>query len=307
MSYNSLHVPLDIGTWQCTLVPASDFYHGWSYRQRWDPFADRDTREKMERQIADDKRTFGRYFRPNYDLRSITGEAALDEIRRFLGDLLNVAHWNLPADNAGIECALKRAVVDRKLVPIVNRDWGANQRTYRPAPAPERWPQTGGGGWAPRVEPYGGAYGGPSAVVSTAPTLADEVASSAADDGGGFDWLGVAEAVAGGDGESDQAEDALADGDTSTPLSDAQPFEYSPDQVNGDSFDIAKTPNLGDPGSWYTNPGSGQMRLYGDDGKPVVDLDFDHVHNGLQPHAHNWNNGVRDGGDDVVPFSPWSP
>jgi hypothetical protein len=93
----------------------------------------------------------------------------------------------------------------------------------------------------------------------------------------------------------------------SGPLSDAKPLEYVADQVAGDSFDVAKTPNLGDPGTWYTNPGSGQMRLYGDDGKPVLDLDFDHVHNGLQPHAHNWNNGVRDGGDDVVPFSPWSP
>ncbi|OAJ51844.1 hypothetical protein A6V36_14835 [Paraburkholderia ginsengiterrae] len=39
----------------------------------------------------------------------------------------------------------------------------------------------------------------------------------------------------------------------------------------------------------------------------TTDIDFDHVHNGLQPHAHNWTNGVRDGGDDVVPFSPWNP
>ncbi|MGF6640540.1 hypothetical protein [Paraburkholderia sp. MM6662-R1] len=105
--------------------------------------------------------------------------------------------------------------------------------------------------------------------------------------------------------------DVLPDGTiatpVSTPLGDAQPFEYSPNQVDEGSFDVAKTPNLGDPGTWYTNPGSGQMRLYGDDRKPVVDLDFDHVHNGLKPHAHNWDNGVRDGGDYVVPFSPWSP
>ncbi|MFM0202902.1 hypothetical protein PQR53_23870 [Paraburkholderia fungorum] len=68
-----------------------------------------------------------------------------------------------------------------------------------------------------------------------------------------------------------------------------------------------KTPNLGEPGTWYTNPGSGQMRLYGDLGAPVVDLDFDHKHLGLRPHAHNWNGAVRDGGTDVVPFSPWKP
>jgi hypothetical protein len=94
--------------------------------------------------------------------------------------------------------------------------------------------------------------------------------------------------------------------ETATPLGDAQPFEYGADTRAGDSFEIAKTPNLGDPG-WYTNPGSGQMRLFGDDRKPIVDLDFDHIHNGLQPHAHNWGPGGRDSGDDVVPFSPWNP
>ncbi|WP_187611805.1 hypothetical protein [Paraburkholderia sp. 31.1] len=83
--------------------------------------------------------------------------------------------------------------------------------------------------------------------------------------------------------------DALAGkGEASTLLDDAQPFEYTPDAVNGDSFDIAKTPNEGEPGTWYTNPGSGQMRMFGDDGKRVVDFDFDHDHGQGVPHAHNW-------------------
>jgi hypothetical protein len=94
--------------------------------------------------------------------------------------------------------------------------------------------------------------------------------------------------------------------ETATPLGDAQPFEYGADTTVGDSFEIAKTPNLDDPG-WYTNPGSGQMRLFGSDRKPIVDLDFDHAHNGLRPHAHNWGPGGRDSGYDVVPFSPWNP
>jgi hypothetical protein len=88
-------------------------------------------------------------------------------------------------------------------------------------------------------------------------------------------------------------------------LADAQPFEYGEDAPTDGAFQIAKTPNTGEPGTWYTNPGSGRMRLYGADRNPAVDLDFDHFHNGLKPHAHNWNGGVRDGGDDVVPFSPW--
>ncbi|WP_414441767.1 hypothetical protein [Burkholderia sp. 22PA0106] len=72
------------------------------------------------------------------------------------------------------------------------------------------------------------------------------------------------------------------------PLYDASPFEYAEDAVSGDTFDLAKTPNEGEPGSWYTNPGSGQMRLYGGDGQPLVDFDFDHDHGQGVPHAHNW-------------------
>jgi hypothetical protein len=47
-----------------------------------------------------------------------------------------------------------------------------------------------------------------------------------------------------------------------TQLGNAAPFELGDMPSFGDSFDIAKTPNNGEPGTWYTNPGSGQMRLY---------------------------------------------
>ena len=63
----------------------------------------------------------------------------------------------------------------------------------------------------------------------------------------------------------------------------------------GDGFDIAKTPNYGEPGTWYTNPGSKQMRLYGDTGAPVVDFDFDHDHGQGIPHAHNYGPLGADG------------
>lgn len=84
-------------------------------------------------------------------------------------------------------------------------------------------------------------------------------------------------------------DDAAAfDAEPSTPLADAQPFGYSEESPTGGAFDIAKTPNTGEPGTWYTNPGSGQMRLYGGDGNPAVDFDFDHDHGQGIPHAHNW-------------------
>ncbi len=91
-----------------------------------------------------------------------------------------------------------------------------------------------------------------------------------------------------------------------TPLGDAAPFEPGDTPSFGDSFEIAKAPNEGEPGTWCTNPGSGQMRLYGDMGAPVVDLDFEHMHLNMQPHAHNWTESGRAKGLDGVPFSPWS-
>ncbi|WP_233885199.1 hypothetical protein [Paraburkholderia flagellata] len=251
---------------------------------------------------------------------------------------MKLAHWNLPTDIAGVRKLLCDAVVSGRLVPVINREYRGLPRVAQPDPAPQRWPATGGGGGTayPKVisydafqalqrangelAPVDAPAGG---VGTTLDPLPDLGATAKADDGFGLSgfvksaagaWLGGG----GDDSDNDDTEggDASMFGDdlfsadsggTSTALSDAQPFDYQPDISNGDSFDIAKTPNDGEPGTWYTNPGSGQMRLFGDDGKPVVDLDFDHFHNGLKPHAHNWTGSARDGGDDVVPFSPWSP
>ena len=49
----------------------------------------------------------------------------------------------------------------------------------------------------------------------------------------------------------------------------------------------SKTPNEGVPGSTHTNPGSGQEREYGADGKPVRDTDYDHDHGQGVPHIHD--------------------
>ncbi|MFM0605812.1 hypothetical protein PQR05_14905 [Paraburkholderia sediminicola] len=90
----------------------------------------------------------------------------------------------------------------------------------------------------------------------------------------------------------DFSSDGIATGDfgadTLSLPSDAQPFEYTKNPVVGDAFELAKTPNEGEPGTWYTNSGSGQMRLFGNDGRPVVDIDYDHDHGQGVPHAHHW-------------------
>ena len=98
-----------------------------------------------------------------------------------------------------------------------------------------------------------------------------------------------------GDDDAFDLGDVTEIGGGSTPLGDAAPFKLGDMPSFGGSFDIAKTPNYGDPGTWYTNPGSGQMRLYGDTGAPVVDFDFDHDHGQGIPHAHNYGPVSEDG------------
>jgi len=98
-----------------------------------------------------------------------------------------------------------------------------------------------------------------------------------------------------GDNNAFDLGDMTKIGGGSTPLGDAAPFKLGDMPSFGDSFDIAKTPNYGDPGMWYTNPGSGQMRLYGDTGAPVVDFDFDHDHGQGIPLAHNYGPVSEDG------------
>jgi hypothetical protein len=87
---------------------------------------------------------------------------------------------------------------------------------------------------------------------------------------------------------------------------DAQPFEYQPHVPDGEIFNLAKTPNDGEPGSWYTNSGSGQMRLYGNSGQPAVDFDFDHDHGQGIPHAHNWSIDPLTGKNSRGPGVPFS-
>ena len=219
MTYNSLNVPLDIDTWQCTLVPANEYYGRSGY---WDAFASWSKQEKQRRQIEDDCRTFERYFRPAYDFRRLI-TTDIEAITSFLRDHLNVAHWNLPTDNAGIGCALKRAVADGKLVPIVQRERRFPASTFRPAPAPLRWPPSGGAAALLRAEAY---VGGVAAIVSGSPFPVGEPALSAHDHGDGLEWFGVAEAFGGTVGAGGASLDIGAC--ASTPLGDAQPFEYAP-------------------------------------------------------------------------------
>ncbi|WP_343654644.1 hypothetical protein [Paraburkholderia caribensis] len=101
--------------------------------------------EEARKQRERDKRDFDLYFRLCSDLRTATGNRELDVIRSFLRDLLDVVHWNLPADNEGIEKALREAVASGRLVPVIDRERRALARVTRPDCAPERWASSSSG------------------------------------------------------------------------------------------------------------------------------------------------------------------
>jgi len=67
--------------------------------------------------------------------------------------------------------------------------------------------------------------------------------------------------------------------------SDGQQCTPAPDK----NIRMAGTPSTGAPNTWVVNPGSGQMRLFGPNGLPVLDIDSDHSHKGVgKPHMHIW-------------------
>ncbi len=224
----------------------------------------RDEEEDARRQLEQDRKDFDRYFRPRWDLRTITGGQALREIQTYVRDALGLPHWNLPTDNASIERVLRQAVKDGRLVPVVHRDRrSALGRVYSPTPAPLRWPSSGGGGgtyWSrsPNLFPPGitsfigePVLSGPYDPATWESRLVAARAAIGGSSSGGA-LLGVVEAVAGAlvGGNADMGEgDGVAEGfaesaeGTSTPLGDAQPFEYTPDAVSGDVEELAASMN----------------------------------------------------------------
>ncbi|HYS65949.1 MAG TPA: hypothetical protein VEN30_19340 [Paraburkholderia sp.] len=247
--WNTLSIPLKTG-WQCTLVVANQYRS-----QSGDGLLF--MRDKSElRQIEEDRQDFARYFRPNSDLRTVSGRAELRTIQSFLSQFLNVVHWNLPGDNAGVERMLREAVADGRLVPVINRDWRSSGLASRPAPAPLRSP-SGGGGFGSAGQKWSVFATGSSGLLSFngEPVLSGpydpatqatklSAARDALDDTGSDEGSGLLQAAAdvavaapGTDSGSDDSDDM------SMLLGDAQPFEYRPDAVSGDVEELAASTN----------------------------------------------------------------
>lgn len=309
-SYNALCVPLT-SNWQCSLVPARDVTEPTSW---WSlSYGERQQKRKdREKQIEQDQRDFDRLFRVSTSRREARGCSNFSVYVAFIREYLRNSGVVAPVDGEGVTRIFRDAVRDGWLVPAIDRAWQGSRHVAR-SYGPQSWPKR-----APDPKPtvYGvrdgqfmppgvdGSFVDYTSYVPVAARAAATVGSAASSSGeGGFDWTGAVETVAGtlfggdtdsgaGGGGDDNVvdEDFTSDAsDDLTALGDTQPFNYQPDMPNGDSFDIVKTPNEGEPGTWFTNSGSGQMRLYGDDGRQSIDLDFDHDHGQGIPHAHNWS------------------
>jgi hypothetical protein len=252
--WNTLSVPMG-SRCQCKLVKASGYRSESGDTLQF--IRDKDELSQLEQ----DRQEFDRYFRPRWDLRSITGAADLGEVQSFLRDLLYVPHWNLPKSNADVERILRRAVADGWLVPIVNRESRSLGRVSRPTPAPEGWPTEAGGGGGRRsaylFPPGTTSFEGEPVLSGQYDPLTREAqilaarGSMTASNGGGKP-LGVLETVAdavlgGVSGEygTDKAGGGPSltgeDGGAATPLDDADPFEYTPDTLSGDVEELAKS------------------------------------------------------------------
>jgi hypothetical protein len=308
-SFNALSVPLT-SDWQCSLVPIRDLPdvdHGWklSYDER------QKARKERDEQIEQDRHDFDRWFRVSIDRRAARFCSDFGAYAAFIREHLRISGLSAPVDGDGVTRILRDAVRDGHIVPAISRAWWGSRRVARQY-APQSWPKR-----TPDPKPTIYSFRGGQLVpldangrfIDDTPYVPARVAAkiaSMADAGGGdcasgFDWLGAAETVAGAvlgcaasisnDG-SNSIPKSFGDTDGSdggSLLGDAQPFEYQADMPDGEIFDLAKTPNNGEPGTWYTNSGSGQMRLYGNNGQPAVDFDFDHDHGQGIPHAHNWS------------------
>ncbi|WNC91524.1 hypothetical protein RI103_09325 [Paraburkholderia sp. FT54] len=78
----------------------------------------------------------------------------------------------------------------------------------------------------------------------------------------------------------------------------ARPFEFGDGRLPAGTMALAGIPFDGEPNAWAESaPGKKkQWRMYGPDGAPVVDIDFDNHHGQPNPHAHNWDDWGRDHG-----------
>jgi hypothetical protein len=310
-SYNALYVALRYWNWHCMLMPASEAQADGSFWSSLTYEARENKRQERKQQIERDKEDFQRLFSLRIDRCEARRSSDFSLYTDFIRDVLRVTGWGLPVDGKGVTRVLRDAVRDGLLVPAINREWQGGQRVFKHY-APQYWKNPVGGGASVKASSevmQWDDFVALKRVNGELPALERESYGG----GQGFDWFGAAEAVAGtmlGDGASSRDDvdgssmpHSFGDSGGSSLLADAQPFDYQPDAPSEDPFDLAGMPYNGDPGWAESGPNQKkQWRMYGANGTPVVDIDFDDHHGQPNPHAHNWDSMGRDHGWPVSVF-----
>ncbi len=202
--------------------------------------------------MEQDRRDFGQIFRVSIPRRAARVSDDFSAYADFIGKHVR-GRWHKPIDGEDITRILREAVRDGLIVPVIDRDWrgsvGVSKR-YAPQTWSETYRSAGGGAVAasPRgktfhqsvMESMGLDADGGTAYIEKYNAMVERIdaiqaanaarraaaAAASYDD----DLLGGVEAAAGA---------APGDGDDSTPLGDAQSFDYQPDISNGDAEELA--------------------------------------------------------------------
>jgi len=251
-SYNALCVPLT-SDWQCSLVPARDVEEPTSW---WSLSYDARQKKRKEReeQIEQDRRDFDRLFRVSTSRRVARGCSDFSAYAAFIREHLSISGLSAPVDGDGVTRILRDAVRDGALIPAIDRAWRGSRRVSR-FYAPQNWPKR-----MPDPKPtvYGVRDGqfipidANGYFIDHTPYVPVAARAAATTSSGGADWLGAVEtaaaAVLGGDADSGDdssvGEDVASDAsDDSTPLGDAQPFDYQPDELSDDTEELAASTN----------------------------------------------------------------
>jgi hypothetical protein len=258
----------------CRLYLEWDYFHEYDTSPERRALSSEEKRQQRER----DKEVFLSEYYAEYDWGPYRWSDPEHEVRDLLwliGQIDMIDERKPPRNNDALESVLKHAVSEGWIIPEIDQEY------------------------------QGGMYAAPAGPLTARPNDDRILASPESFELNRSATLRSGEPILRGpyDPATQEAKlNAARSMSDATPLGEAQPLDYRQEMPDSDSFEIAKTPNEGNPGTWYSNPGSGQMRLYGDDGKPVVDFDFDHDHGQGTPHAHNWDGGARGPG---LPFSLW--
>jgi hypothetical protein len=196
----------------------------------------------MERKELDridvDRQDFLSFYQSNIDLNAIGGPRQLRTIQDFLSDQVRGFFCSVPRDNVSVTETLKRAVREGAVIPYIERNWTGAPRVRDQIYAPQSWPKTanGGTGFVHSAEPFAAARRAAEEVLERRSRVdLTEFGSSArrASEISGFDWRRAPKTVPSDDSSP------MQNFTDSTPLSDAEPFQYADDLPFSDAIEIA--------------------------------------------------------------------